>query len=74
MNAHDQAYPLVEDNVISQTVSTGLSKKELFTAMAMQGLASAYRGPVVVEPASAATMAANSLLLADALIDALSAG
>lgn len=68
MSAHDPVYP--SHGSMGEVVETGLTKRELFAAMAMQGLASvpAEGG---LKPSYIAADAANAVAYADALLAAL---
>jgi len=64
INPNDQVYPIVEPNDVC-SVTIGLTKRELFAAMAMQGILS--NGEISHE----VEVAKNALLYADALINEL---
>jgi hypothetical protein len=50
-NANELAFPLVVTNLNGDSqVSAGLNKRELISAMAMQGYLSMYAGPDIAAP------------------------
>jgi hypothetical protein len=67
MNGNDKAYPFAYEYVQDMVYSDGLTKRELFAGMAMQGMLSDPR-----ESGDYATVADVAVKYADALIERLS--
>lgn len=67
-NANDTAFPLIEEdeNKVQRSVSQGLTKREYFAGLAMQGLCAGLTGNEKV-----ATLAPLAVSIADALISEL---